>query len=359
MKSIAVYKVFAAIVLLVVVAVGCQSVATTSAKLRNQEGNYEMAIDLAKQAIAENPADAEAYFQLGVSYSNLDSVSLAYENFVKAQELDPKKERDAQNNIQHNFAKHYKLGQSAFNRSDYAAASVEFELAGAADPRQSVAFYNLGVAYANLAKDDPSYHEKAVAAMDKVLELSNPSEANYVKALSVAGRQLVALDREDEAVERFQRLIEEDPTSFDAIEEIGNQLLNEQNWKGAVVFLKMAAEARSKIDADDFTVYYNIGAASYNLRKEDPNATNEAIHNYERALELRPDEPQTIFNIVVAYVSMEDWLKAIEWGERYTNLQPSDPRGWQLLSRSYREAGEKDKARDAAKRFEQLRQAQQ
>lgn len=358
MKRFAVHRLVVVVVFMVGVAVGCQSVSTTSAKLRNQEGNYELAIELAKQGLAENPNDPEAYFQLGVSYSQLDSVALAYENFTKSMELDPKKVRDGQNNIQHNFAKHYKLGQSAFNRNDYQSASVEFGLAGAADPRQSVAYYNLGVAYSRLAKEDPSYHAKAVEAMDKVLEISNPSEANYVKALQIAGKELVEMGREEEAMERFQRLIEEDPTSYDAIQDIGNELLQAEKWRGAVVFLKMASEARAKIDAEDFAVYYNIGAALYNLRDEDPNAAMEAVEYYERALSLDPEPAQaeqTVFNVVVAYVSVEDWPKAAEWGERYTTMKPSDPRGWQLLARCYTEVGDKDKARDALKRFEQLR----
>lgn len=344
--------------LLAMVAVGCQSVATTSAKLRNQEGNYELAIELARQGLAENPADAEAYFQLGVSYSHLDSVALAYEHFVKSAELDPtpQRQRDVENNIQHNFAKHYKLGQSAFNRNDYSTAANEFMLSSQADPTQAVAYYNLGFAYKTLAEDDPSYHEKAIAAMDRVLELSNPSESNYVKALQVAGRELVEVGREDEAVERFSRLIEEDPTSYGVIEDIGSDLLNQKKWKGAAVFLKMAATAREKIDAEDFALYYNIGVALYNLREEDPNQVSEAIAYYEKALSIQEDEPQTILNIAVAYVAIDQYRDAADWLEKYTSISTTDPDGWRLLSRCYSEMGEKEKARDALGRFEALRQ---
>jgi tetratricopeptide (TPR) repeat protein len=344
-------------------AAGCQSVATTSAKLRNQEGNYEMAIDLAKQALASNPDDAEAYFQLGVSYSHLDSVALAYEYFTKASELDPKKARDCSDNIQHNFVKHYKLGQSAYNRNDYETASAEFSTSAQADPTQSVAYYNLSVAERELARENKDnealrkqHLEASVDAADKVLELSNPSEANYVKALRVAGRSLVELGRADEARERFSRLIEEDPTSFDVIEDIGTDLLEQRNWQGAVVFLEMAAEARQKINAEDFALYYNIGAALYNLRNENPDALSQAIAYYEKALTLQPDEPQTVFNLAVAYVAKEDYTEASHWLEKYTNISPSDAKGWQLLARCYSEMGDKDKARDALARFEALRQ---
>jgi len=192
--------------------------------------------------------------------------------------------------------------------------------------------------------------------MDKVLELSNPSEANYGKALQVAGRQLAALGRETEARERFQRLIEEDPTSYDVIESLGNEFLNAQQWSSAVVFLKMAAEARSKIDADDFTLFYNIGAALYNKREECAECVDEAIAYYEKALALNDDEPQTIFNIAVSYVAQENYRNAADWLEKYVYIKSDDKKGWQLLARCYSELGEKDKAREAMTRFEQLRE---
>jgi tetratricopeptide (TPR) repeat protein len=352
-------------VLAVVAAVGCQSVATTSAKLRNQEGNYDLAISLAREALAANPADAEAHFQLGYSYSKLDSVSLAYEHFMKAAELDPKKKVDAEDNIQSNFAKHYKLGQSAFNRAaagddvmDFKAAADEFRMATLSNPTQPNAFYNLGVAYTRIAEADSTYHEKALEAADQVLKISNPSDANYRKALQLAGRELVELGREDEAVNRFQRFIDEDPASYDVIQDIGNELLNAQRWRGAAVFLKMAAEARAKVGAEDFNLYYNIGVAEYNMRHEDPAATAEAISYYNKALELKPDEPTTIFNIVVAYVSEEDWTNAAQWGEKYVYVNPDDSKGWQLLARIYSEVGEKDKAKEALARFERTRSAE-
>jgi tetratricopeptide (TPR) repeat protein len=202
---------------------GCQSVATTSAKLRNQEGNYELAIKLAQEAVAKNPKDAEAHFQLGVSYSYLDSVALAYQHFMKAKELDPEKAADADNNIQSNFAKHYKLGQSSFNRQDLKTAASEFELATKANPTQAVAYYNLAVANQKLAQTDSTLHVRALAAADKVLSLSNPTEANYTKALRVAGEELIVLHRENEAGQRFKRLIDEDPASYKVIEDIGTE----------------------------------------------------------------------------------------------------------------------------------------
>ena len=343
-------------VLAIAIALGCQSVATTSAKLRNQEGNYELAIKLAKEALDKNPNDAEAHFQMGVSYSYLDSVALAYKHFMKAKELDPEKTADVDNNIQSNFAKHYKLGQSSFQRSDLKTASAEFELATQANPTQARAYYNLAVAYQRLALQDPAYHAKALAAADKVLELSNPTEENYTEALQLAGRELVELGREEEAVNRFKRLIEEDPASYTVIEEIGTAELEARSYKSAAVFLKMAAEARHKVGADDARVYYNIGVSLYNLRKEDPGKIDEAISYYQKALDITPDDRDTVFNILVAYAAKEDWSDTAQWGEKYVSLNSGDPNGWKLLARSYTELGEEEKAAEALKRYDMLKQ---
>jgi len=357
MKVLRTFACLVAVFGIAAISFGCQSVATTSAKLRNQEGNYDLAINLAHKALAEDSTDAEAYFQLGISYSELDSVAIAYKVFMKSAKLDPTptRARDVDNNIRHNFVKHYKLGQGAFNRQDYEGAAKEFELATAGDPSQAVGFYNLAVAYSRLAEDTPAYHEKAVTAADRVLQLSNPSDNNYIKALQLEGKELVAVGRPQDAVDRFKRLIEEDPSRFDVIENIGNDLLDQHKWEGAVIFLKMAVEARDKVETPEFNTYYNLGAAYYNLRKKDPANIDRAITYYQKALTLREDEPITVLNIAIANVAKEDYAEATHWLERYTSIKPKDVKGWQLLARCYSETGAKDKARDALRRFENLR----
>jgi tetratricopeptide (TPR) repeat protein len=333
---------------------GCQSVATTSAKLRNQEGNYALAIDLANQALQQNPNDAEAYFQLGISYSQLDSVAIAYKMFQKSMELDPNKSKMANDNIKHNYAKHYNLGQKAFNRPDYNLSAKEFKQATEADPRQSIGFYNLGVSYSRLGETDSTYYDKAIETLDKVLELSNPSEKHYIDALKSEGRVLAEVGRVDEAVSRFNRLVEEDPTNYGIIEALGNDCMNRKDWKGAVVFLGLAARARAKIGAEDFNTYYNLGVANYNLRDTDPKASEQAVEAYKKALELHPDEPSTVLNVVFAYFAMQDWPQTIAWGERYVSLVPDGERGWQVLAVAYGKTGDEEKAKNCGTRYEEI-----
>lgn len=328
---------------------------TTSGTIYNQNGQYQEAVTILKKALASNPKDAKAHFQIGFAYSNLDSVALAYAHLMKAKELDPKKAGEVADNIAHNYAKHYKLAQVAFGGSDIKRAATEFELATQADPVQPTAHYNLAVAYSRLAAEDSTYHEKALGEADKVLELSNPSEPNYTKALQLAGRQLVELGREEEAVDRFKRMIEEKPADYPVVEEIGMDLVNEQNWKGAIIFLSMAADARTKTSEESFEVYSQLGVASSKLGKEDPAKLDDAIAYFEKALTIQPDDPSTAFNLMAANMTKKDWTNAAVWGEKYVSLTPSDAKGWQYLARSYSELGDKDKAAEALARYQQLR----
>jgi len=358
----------AILVVVALVAAGCKSVNTTSAILHNQSGRYDLAIETSNLALAENPNDAEAEFQLGIAYSFLDSVGAAYTHFSRAAELEPKREKDARNNIQSNFARHYNVGLNLLQDDDYHGAAEEFGKATEADPTEASGFYQLGTTYTFLGDNNEAmaveYYDKSVVCFDRVLELSNPSDQHYVDALSYAGQVLAKSGKPEEAISRFNRLVEEDPTNYRIIEKIGYDRLDEKDWKGASIFLILASEARAKISAEDFTLFYNLGVANFQMGKGDsgadvptnPEALTASVEYYQEALKLNPDEPQTIRNIVVAYVFLEDWRMAAEWGERYVGVSPDEPDGWRLLTRCYNELGDKNKARRCELRYDELRQ---
>jgi tetratricopeptide (TPR) repeat protein len=345
---------------------GCKSVETRSAILHNQAGRYDLAIERANEALALNPDDAESHFQLGIAYSYLDSVGLAHGHFTKSAELDPKRAEDVENNIQSNFAKHYNRALNLLKDDDLTGAAEEFGKATEADPTEAKGYFQLGTTYTQLGNknpDNPEYYEKAVPNFDKVLEISNPSEKNYIDALSYAGEVLAKSGKPEEAISRFNRLVEEDPTNYRVIEKIGYDQLENQDWKGAAVFLDLAARARAKISADDFNLFYNLGVANFQMGKGDeesgidPEALAASIDYYQKGLEIQPDEPTTIRNITVAYVVGEDWRQASTWGERFVGVKPDDEDGWRILARIYNELGEKDKARQCSARYDEILRA--
>jgi Tfp pilus assembly protein PilF len=341
--------------LLIPVAAASKSVETTSGIIYIQNKQYEEARVILLKAIAKDPKDGEAQFYLGFAYSALDSVGLAYRHYMKAKELEPKKARDIATNIQSNYAKHYTAGQNAFKQANLTEAAIQFELATQADPTQSAGHYNLAVMYSRLAMTDSTYDARALAEADQVLQLAPLSDPNYTKALQLASRMLAQLGREEEAVDRFRPLIEKDPSKYPLVEQVGMELLKAKKWKAAEDFLKMAAEASTKLGVDSSAVYSNLGIAAFNQHRENPSKVDEAIAYYEKAVTLQPDDAPTVFNLIVANMAKQDWVAAAGWGEKYVGINPGDPKGWQYLARCYSEAGDTDKASDALRRYQELK----
>jgi superkiller protein 3 len=342
---------------------GCKSVQTTSSILHNESGRYDLAIKTANEALAQNPNDAEAEFQLGVAYSHLDSVGLAYTHFRKAAQIDPKRQDLSNNNIQSNFAKHYNAALNALKDDDNESAAGEFAKSIEADPEDPRGYSQLGAVYTRLGDRSQDstmtndYYNKAVMNFDKVLELAKPQDKQYVDALRAAGQILARQNRAEEAASRFNRLVEEDPTSYKAIEDIGYDLVNSKDWKGAALFLELAAQARSKIGAEDFTLFFNLGVVYFNIGKDakDPADLAKAVQYYEKALALNPNDVLTVRNVMVVYVLSENWRSAAEWGERFVALSPDEIDGWRTLTRAYNELGDTEKAHRCELRYDELR----
>ena len=93
------YVVLAVLIISVVAIYACKSTETTSAVLHNEHGNYPLAIKMANMALAKNPNDADAHFQLGLSYSYTGDMKGAYREFMTAGQLDPNKRADAELDI--------------------------------------------------------------------------------------------------------------------------------------------------------------------------------------------------------------------------------------------------------------------
>jgi tetratricopeptide (TPR) repeat protein len=249
---------------------------------------------------------------------------------------------------------HYNAGQAAFQDKDLHKASVEFAAAIGADPRQSVAYYNLGVTYCMLAEEDTAMHEEAMRILREGLKKTTPDQNHYINALGLFCRELVEVGRLDEAAAEVRRLVDDDPENYSVIEDLGVSLLDRRDWAGAEIFLDMVAVARIKIGEEDYRTYASLGRVCYFQKDEDPDAIRRSIGHYERALDLAPDEAQTIMNLIIAFMELEDWNNAISWGEKYISLLPESADGWRILSISYGKHGDKDKAAHCAEKYSEL-----
>jgi len=329
----------------------CKSVETTSAMLHNEHGNYEKAIEMAKMAIEKNPNDAEAHFQLGVSYSYTGDMAGSYREFMAAGRLDPKKLADVETNIKSNWAKHFNSGLSEFQTDNLGGATHEFELATQADPRQIKGWLNLSKVYYAMAREDSTYLPQSYASIDTLLAKTKDDDEEYGNVLALAGQIMVRRGMKDEAVKIFEKLLLEDAANFEDVERAGNEYLIEKDWENAALLLQMAIEGRKKTNAEDFESYYNLGVAYFNA-KDCP----KAVEAYLSATTIDPENKQAQYSLLLTYYTCEMMDDAILLGQQYTTKWPEDPNGWRILSLSYNKKGMKLKAEEAFKKFNELSQ---
>jgi tetratricopeptide (TPR) repeat protein len=204
-------------VLAVPVVAACHSVGTTTAILYNEQGRYAKAAEVARGAVEQDPEDAEAHFQLGVACSHLDSVAAAYEHFMRSARLDGSAARRnlVENNVRHNFSKHYTNGQAEYARGNYAAALGHLERATQADPRRGVGFYNLGVTYARLAEAAPGFTDDAVRALTRAVEKSTADDDFHAAAMRALVKCSIATEDWAGAIAWGERCVAIDPGDGD------------------------------------------------------------------------------------------------------------------------------------------------
>jgi protein O-GlcNAc transferase len=341
--------ILAILVVSLVVVYACKSVETTSAMLHNEHGQYEKAIEMANKALEKNPNDAEAHFQLGISYSYTGDMSGAYREFMAAARLDPKKAADAEIDIKSNWAKHFNSGLSEFQTDNMAGAAHEFELTTQADPRQIKGWLNLAKVYYSMGLEDSTYLDKAYATVDTLLVKTDEKDESYTNVLALAGQIMVKRGMKDSAAKIFERLLLEDPAKFDDVERAGGEYLANRDWESGALFMQMAIDARKKTNSEDFESYYNLGVAYFNA-KDCP----KAVEAYLAALELDPENRQGSYSLLLAYYQCELYDDAILQGQKYTEKYADDPNGWRILSLSYSKKGMKLKAEEAAKKYQDL-----
>lgn len=327
----------------------CKSVETTSAMLHNQTGNYEDAIAQAKAGLAKNPNDAEAYFQLGISYSYTGEMRKAYENFTQAAELDADKRTLTEDNIRSNWARHFNAGIAEFQSDNLEGAAKEFELATDADPRSIKGWLNLANVYNALADSDSTYWEKTFAVTDTLMARVGEEDDDYDKVLALAGQVMIVRGETERAYGTFERLMRDDPINAEVVEDVGNRFLLDEQYEEAARYFQMAVDGRRQTETESFELFYNLGVCYLNLDE-----FLLAADAFQNSLVIDPENRAGNYSLLLSYYQGEFWDEAVLQGEKYTEKFPDDPRGWQILSLVFSKKGMKIKAEEAAMKYQEL-----
>ena len=119
--------IIAGLMLLVIMATGCQQTAVTSAKVYMQQSNYDKAIEQCKLAIQEIPNNPEAYFIMGEAYSAKRMYREMNEAFKKSLESSKKFELDIERTRDKNWRDLFNGGVGYVKQQIEAGVATEEE----------------------------------------------------------------------------------------------------------------------------------------------------------------------------------------------------------------------------------------
>jgi Flp pilus assembly protein TadD len=168
------------------------NVALQEGKRLLDENQTERAIEFLRHAVSLDPDLAEAHFQLGIAYALLE---MQYEQEGRAIETETSNVNEGRSKTR---------SERAFERA--VKAYVKWL---EANPKDDVAYYNLGRTYSKLMKDEEA--EKAFKEAVKI----KPDDSEYQTEL---GAILIKLAKYHEAIEPLKKALELDPENVRAEE---------------------------------------------------------------------------------------------------------------------------------------------
>jgi superkiller protein 3 len=230
-----------------------------------ESGFNELGIEYYQKAIAINPNLVAAYYNMGITYADLENYWEAIRCYQKAVAIDP------------NFAMaYYNMGNTYKNLKNYNEAIHCYQKALAIDPNGAVAYNNMGNTYRNLE----NYNE-AIRCFQKAIDL----DSKYAVAYSNMGIAYANLKNYREAIRCYQKAVAIDPNFVMAYYNMGIAHRKLKNYHKAIRYYKKAVA----IDPNFAMAYYNMGNVY-----DDLGNYNEALRCFQKAARLGDENAQEL-----------------------------------------------------------------
>jgi tetratricopeptide (TPR) repeat protein len=254
--------------------------------------HYEQAVSAALEAIQLDPNYAEAHAYLAEAYMDLGRLVDAIESAQQAVEIDPTRP-DVQRAV----------GYVRESQGNYRGAAEAYTEALRTDPTVPYLWLALGRNYRILTVvTDAGYFDDAVGAFERAIQI----DPNYGPAYDELGWTYYNFQDYRKATELLEEAVRVDPDSWSAYNHLGIAYYSNRNYEGAVEALPRAIELMNDaFDADRYCVnatsracdrlieaYYTLGLADFYLAN-----CEESYRLFDKALALRPDEPNALEGI--------------------------------------------------------------
>ena len=277
------------------------------ANLAKQSGDYQTALAMFQEILAENPTVTTAYLGIGDVYLDLKDYDKAEPAYERAAKLEPRN-FDAQfgHGLALQMLNRFVEAVRAYHRAltidpesvktnlnlaitylqmNEAPAAVTFaEKAVQLEPGNGSARANLGAAYEKVGRNKDAI-EQYMAAMELV-ENTPPLMMNLINVLAAEKRYL-------EAANTAENLVKIEPTA-NAYERMGWCYFRLSEFDKSIAAYREAV----RLDANHWQSYNGIGVNALNTwllsKQRDATAAKEARDSFRRSLRINSDQKKLI-----------------------------------------------------------------
>lgn len=269
--------------------------------------------------------DPESLFNRATRYQEFGESITARDTFLAVIEIDPL------------FAKAWNsLGGVYEGLDDIDKARECFKKASSIEPKWIDPLSNLGLLEFSLKS-----YKASKEALCKYMELGG----NNIEILVVLSRSSYHLDDCKTVQKVTSLIIDIDKEIYEAWEMRGLCHAKNLKYNSALVALNMALE----FDPRSIVALNAVGDICYDAANYDG-----AVSFFDPSLSKRKNQPRVLLRHGTSLWFLDRWSEAIDFLERYTELAPDDPVGWNNLGVALREKGEVTRSLDCYKRALQL-----
>lgn len=268
-----------------------------------------------QKAVAADPRDVIAYFNLGLAYYQAERWTEARDTLEKCLQTNP---GDKAGHEQVDGSANQLLGIIYYShlRDDRRAVEAmrrSLKLL----PKDPDIHYALGLA--NLRVKDPraalrSFQDALACGRDR------DPEVHYQ-----IGRAYAETADEKAAAESYQKSLEFNPDYQPSLEALGLIYHRRSDADNAIRVL----EKLTRLDSSNFNAYYLLGL-NYYRKKMYP----EMVTAYKRAVAIQPDLADAYYNLGMAYFYQTRFDLAIEALKKAVTLNPKDAEAFNLLGQA-------------------------
>jgi tetratricopeptide (TPR) repeat protein len=261
--------------------------------LAGQVGRPDVAIDLIRQAIANNPTTADYHCNLGEIYRRAGRIDDAIASQRRAIQLRP--------NYVNAFSN---LGTALRDAKKPTEAIAAFRRAIELGGHFPEMFANLGNALR-----DCGFLDGAIAAYEQAISLN----ANYGEAHNNLAVALRDKKRLQEAEASMRRAIELEPNNAESRYNLGGILLE----MGKIDAARHALESAIGLNPNHANAHNNLGSCW--MRSQEP---AKALPIFDRAVQINPSLADARFNRGLAYLMLGDFRRGLPDYEWRAHVKP-------------------------------------